>query len=278
MTLGVTGEEIKMNKNYEETINSKEEKPEIIEDVMAPKLVEETVEKPSVVLFEPVQKNETSINNKTVENNSFVLNTVPETAPELVFGSISNTKANSDSLKINTSTTNAFLAKPNNIYIENANAIVEKTEPKPLPQNVIELSLDVPIIENNHFEETEELPAMEMVIKNENVEPNIFSIHDENNFEPINNNTSIEEQEEDSLTKSAERTKKLRNLSFNFDNLDANVYDNEPAYLRRKNEIHQTLANVEKFYSNYTVSVDENNEAKINTNSKNSFLEGDRPD
>ena len=91
-------------------------------------------------------------------------------------------------------------------------------------------------------------------------------------------NANETEDEVDSLTQAAERTKKLRNLSFNLNAADNEQLTNEPAYIRRKTEIHNTLANVEKFYSNYTVNVDDANGIKINENSKNSFLDGEKPD
>jgi cell division protein FtsZ len=166
--------------------------------------------------------------------------------------------------------------------------MVNKVEPIAIPkqENIVEWDMPTVVTSNNEAEQPEEL-VMELIIKEEKVAP-VISIMVE---EPIVNSevamqenvlasatNEQQEVEEDSLTKAAERTKKLRNLSFNFDSAEADTFENEPAYLRRKNEIHNTLANVEKFYSNYTVSVDDNNEAKINTNSKNSFLEGEKPD
>jgi hypothetical protein len=171
-----------------------------------------------------------------------------------------------------------FLAKPVNIYDESAlqkeeSAVINKVTP-----NTIELSV------NNTKEDEPEVYEMEVVIKNEvpevvHQQPAVGQIEVATMEQELTEEAPPEiTSEEDSLSKAAERTKKLRNLSFNFNAAEADEFENQPAYLRRKTEIHNTLANVEKFYSNYTVSVDDNNEAKINTNSKNSFLEGERPD
>ncbi len=174
-----------------------------------------------------------------------------------------------------------FLAKPTNIYnnvvSEQQNITPLKTEIKK-DENVIVWDLQ--------NENKEDLQPMQLVIKEENVTPIINVTTIVNNTEPLvsaidatqNNWQAPVNIHEDELSKSADRTKKLRNLSFNFNGLDADALETTPAYLRRKDEIQNTLVNVEKFYSDYTVNVDENNETTINTNSKNSFLEGERPD
>ena len=74
-----------------------------------------------------------------------------------------------------------------------------------------------------------------------------------------------------------DRIAKLRNLSFNVNAADPNnEFESVPAYLRRNMELHNSIANVESFYSNYTVKSDENDEANIG--SLNTFLDGDKPD
>jgi cell division protein FtsZ len=176
-----------------------------------------------------------------------------------------------------------FRAKPTNIYDNNASQhlfVNETTKPENKSTIVWDMSNDT----------TDELPPLGLVIKNESIEeqPAILPSTPQVQPEPIAMHTSINptqnnwnnavNPDEDELSKSAERTKKLRNLSFNFNGLDADELENTPAYLRRKDDIHNTLASVEKFYSDYTVNVNDNNEATINTNSKNSFLEGERPD
>ncbi len=274
MVLGENVEETKVQKDYIE-INVAPVVTEIVVDKMAPQLVEMEQAKPAVVIFEPIIK-EVSVPEfpKESEMISFVLDTQEEKIQEVVI----EQKVENVTLPLPTTT---FLAKPNNIYDENAIINTTVAATSKMPENVIELSLDTPIMEMEKEEEEEYMP-MEIFIKESlEAEPVITAIVD---VQPEVEETIIVEskiefiEEEDSLTKAAERTKKLRNLSFNFNNIEADEYENEPAYLRRKMEIHNTLANVEKFYSNYTVSVDENNESKINTNSKNTFLDGEKPD
>ena len=52
--------------------------------------------------------------------------------------------------------------------------------------------------------------------------------------------------------------------------------DSDVAYLRRNMELHNSIADVESFYSNYTVKSDDNN--LIEPGSINSFLDGKKPD
>jgi len=74
-----------------------------------------------------------------------------------------------------------------------------------------------------------------------------------------------------------ERIAKLRNLSFNLNAADPNnEFESVPAYLRRNMELHNSIADVETFYSNYTVKSDQNNQAEIST--INTFLDGKKPD
>jgi cell division protein FtsZ len=178
--------------------------------------------------------------------------------------------------------TNNFLAKPSNIYTTGDVPPLQITPAQQPPANVIVWDLQ------NESEEA--MPPMELVMKNdtpimqETPMPTMQDVRNDEmpNIQPLqpvaNNWDGMPQMPDDELSKSAERTKKLRNLSYNFNGVDSDELENTPAYLRRKDEIHNTLASVEKFYSDYTVSVDDNNETKINTNSKNSFLEGERPD
>ncbi len=94
--------------------------------------------------------------------------------------------------------------------------------------------------------------------------------------------SSVEEppmvdEAEELKRRAMERIAKLRNLSFNVNATDPNnEFESVPAYLRRNMELHNSIADVESFYSNYTVKSDENNKAEIST--INSFLEGKKPD
>ena len=269
MTLGVLGDEIKMENGYvpaEQLVTI----PTPIQDAMAPQLVEPISTRPSIITFEPVQVIPTIVAEPTTElPQHYVLQTT-ETVIDTTFVSPE---------PVVVATTN-FLAKPTNIYDPTVIVPVVNTI-QPNTTNTVELTIDHKLVTNSEVAATENI-EMELVIKEEmpitiapvQTEMNLQQAAPINAFEPP---TPLPE-EEDSLSKAAERTKKLRNLSFNFNANDAEEFENEPAYLRRKNEIHNTLANVEKFYSNYTVGVDDNNVAKINENSKNSFLEGEKPD
>jgi cell division protein FtsZ len=69
----------------------------------------------------------------------------------------------------------------------------------------------------------------------------------------------------------------LRNLSFNIHASDPNnEFETVPAYLRRNMEIHNQIADVETFYSNYVVKSNDQNQTEIST--INTFLEGKKPD
>ncbi len=77
--------------------------------------------------------------------------------------------------------------------------------------------------------------------------------------------------------KAMDRIAKLRNLSFNINAADPNnEFESVPAYLRRNMELHNSIADVESFYSNYTVKSDKDNQAIIGT--INTFLDGKKPD
>ena len=95
--------------------------------------------------------------------------------------------------------------------------------------------------------------------------------------------SSLEEQivineDEAQRAKAAERLYKLRNLSYNFNAADPNnEYENVPAYVRHNFHVNSnTMATVEKFYSNYAIETDDNNNTHIST--INTFLEGKKPD
>ena len=88
---------------------------------------------------------------------------------------------------------------------------------------------------------------------------------------------AMQDEAEDLRRRAMERIAKLRNLSFNINAADPNnEFETVPAYLRRNMELHNSIANVETFYSNYTVKSDDNNQAELST--INSFLDGKKPD
>ncbi|MCW5914302.1 MAG: cell division protein FtsZ [Chitinophagaceae bacterium] len=162
----------------------------------------------------------------------------------------------------------SFLAKPAQIYVEE----------RPLKDSIIFENPSA--IQSN---KTEEDPSdeMQLVEKSSN-----------NTTEPVDEpkvsqtlpimTSDVEEppmvdKTDDLRRRATERIEKLRRLSFNVNAADPNnEFETVPAYLRRNLELHNSIANVETFYSNYTVRSDENNQVEIS--SLNNYLSGKKPD
>jgi len=158
-----------------------------------------------------------------------------------------------------------YLAKPSQIYAE--------AKPKSESNSTDEL---LPVQENK--QEDEPVIEMQLVVKShqaaedeqhvQTTQPIMIS----NVEEP-----AMQDETEDLRRRAMDRIAKLRNLSFNINAADPNnEFETVPAYLRRNMELHNSIADVESFYSNYTVKTDDNNQAEIST--LNSFLEGKKPD
>jgi cell division protein FtsZ len=159
-----------------------------------------------------------------------------------------------------------YLAKPSQIYVEEEARAKSNTTEEPLPLQIT-LQEDEPVVE------------MQLVVKNSHEaaeEPKI----DQQTQPIIMSNVedpAPQDETEELRRRAMERIAKLRNLSFNINAADPNnEFETVPAYLRRNMELHNSIANVENFYSNYTVKSDENNQAEIST--INTFLEGKKPD
>ncbi len=160
-----------------------------------------------------------------------------------------------------------YLAKPSQIYEEEQpyqkSKIVEEPIPLQRPVRADEPVIEMQLVVKNSLEATEE------------TEPNVQQA------QPIMI-SSVEEplkvdDTDESRRRAMERIAKLRNLSFNLNAADPNnEFESVPAYLRRNMELHNSIADVESFYSNYTVKSDQNNQAEIST--INTFLEGKKPD
>ena len=165
-------------------------------------------------------------------------------------------------------TSGGYLAKPSQIYAEEKLKNESKTidEPTTLQKSkqedepVIELQL---VVKNSHEaveEEKEKKVRQTMPIMMPSVE------------EP-----PMVDETDELKRRAMDRIAKLRNLSFNVNAADPNnEFESVPAYLRRNMELHNSIADVESFYTNYTVKSDENNKAEIGT--INSFLDGKKPD
>ena len=158
-----------------------------------------------------------------------------------------------------------YLAKPAQIYVEE--------QPKPESNSIDEL---LPVQGNQ--QEDEPVIEMQLVVKShqaaeeeqhvQKTQPIMISDVEE---------PAMQDEAEELRRRAMDRIAKLRNLSFNINAADPNnEFETVPAYLRRNMELHNSIADVESFYSNYTVKTDDNNQAEIST--LNSFLEGKKPD
>ena len=161
----------------------------------------------------------------------------------------------------------SFLAKPMQIYAEETPSIPEsnsKEEPLSFHQPV---QADEPVIEMQLVVKESQKAAEEKPLVQQ-TQPIMMS----NVEEP-----AMQDETEELRRRATERIAKLRNLSFNINAADPNnEFETVPAYLRRNMEMHNQIADVESFYSNYTVKSDNKNQADIS--SLNTFLEGKKPD
>ena len=165
-------------------------------------------------------------------------------------------------------TSGGYLAKPSHIYAE--------PEPKPESKTDENITpLQVPA------QEDEPVMEMQLVVKNSDDAAEEEKEKKVHQTMPIMMSDAEEPpmvDEADELKRRAmDRIAKLRNLSFNVNASDPNnEFESVPAYLRRNMELHNSIANVESFYTNYTVKSDKDNKAEIGT--LNTFLEGKKPD
>jgi cell division protein FtsZ len=179
-----------------------------------------------------------------------------------------NEEPNKDASKP-VSSTGAYLAKPQNIYVKE-----EKPQPESNTTEELTPLQSTPQADEPVFE-------MQMVVKDSHEAAEEKPLVQQTQ-QPTKTMSSVEEpalqdETEELRRRAAERITKLRNLSFNINAADPNnEFESVPAYLRRNMELHNSLADVESFYSNYTVKSDENNQAEIST--INTFLDGKKPD
>lgn len=160
----------------------------------------------------------------------------------------------------------SFLTKPTQIYAEEKPAIQESNtteEPLPVKQSIQEdepaVELQLVVKESTNAAEEPVAQPSQPIMKS-----------------PVEE-TALQDETEELRRRANERLAKLRNLSFNVNAADPNnEFETVPAYLRRNMEMQVQLAEVENFYSNYTVKPTENNQAEIGT--INTFLDGKKPD
>ncbi len=158
-----------------------------------------------------------------------------------------------------------YLAKPAQIYVEEQPAHKSNSTEEPTPLQ-ISVQEDEPVIEMQLVVKDSQKAAEEK--PDDQTQPIMMSTVEE---------PAMQDETEELRRRATERIAKLRNLSFNINAADPNnEFETVPAYLRRNMEIHNQIADVESFYSNYTVKSDENNQAEIGT--INTFLDGKKPD
>ncbi len=160
----------------------------------------------------------------------------------------------------------SFLAKPAQIYAEEKPAIQESgTNENQLPmqpslqEDEPETKLKLVIKETQNAAEEPVVQQTQPIMRSSVEEP------------------ALQDETEELRRRAMERIAKLRNLSFNANATDPNnEFETVPAYLRRNMDMTNQIADVESFYSAYTVKPSETNHAEIST--INSFLDGKKPD
>jgi cell division protein FtsZ len=165
------------------------------------------------------------------------------------------------------SSTGGYLAKPSNIYVEEQKPTTKSNTVEELTSTQTNMQEDEPafemrmVVKDSH-QAAEEKPIVQQT------QPIMMSRVEEQ---------AMPDETEELRRRAMDRIAKLRNLSFNINAADPNnEFETVPAYLRRNMELHNSIADVESFYSNYTVKSDENNQATIGT--INTFLDGKKPD
>ena len=175
---------------------------------------------------------------------------------------------NKEASKSSALSSGGYLAKPAQIYVEEAPANSESNsneEPLPLQKSARE---DEPVIEMQLVVKDSQKAAEEQPPIVQQTQPIMMSAVEE---------PAMQDETEELRRRATERIAKLRNLSFNINASDPNnEFETVPAYLRRNMDMTNQIADVENFYSNYTVKTDDNNQAEIST--INTFLDGKKPD
>ena len=172
---------------------------------------------------------------------------------------------NQEASKSSPLSSGGYLAKPAQIYVEEQPAHKSNSNEEPTPLQ-ISAQEDEPVIEMQLVVKDSQKAAEEK--PNDQTQPIMMSAVEE---------PAMQDETEELRRRATDRIAKLRNLSFNINAADPNnEFETVPAYLRRNMEIHNQIADVESFYSNYTVKSDDNNQAEIGT--INTFLDGKKPD
>ncbi len=252
---------------------------QFVEDEMMPKLVETKSEK---IKVEPPGK---ITGEKAVEKIDeapvfFEISSAKDQTPVIAFD-IPTTPVPSEKPVIKTSvqtiistnknasnapSSGVKLAKPAQIYVEEQPEAKSNSKEELLPLQITIKADETGIEDMQMVVKSHQAAEEEQIVQQ--TQPIMMS-----NVEDL----APQDETEELRRRAIERIAKLRNLSFNINAADPNnEFEMVPAYLRRNMELHNSIAEVENFYSNYTVKSDDNNQAEIST--INSFLEGKKPD
>jgi len=175
---------------------------------------------------------------------------------------LENKEASNDTLQ----SSGGYLAKPTRLYAEEEPPVIKSNSTEePLPLHTTaqedEPEIEMHLVVKDSQKAAEDKPS-------DSTQPIMI---------PSVEEPAMQDEAEELRRRAMERIAKLRNLSFNINAADPNnEFETVPAYLRRNMDVHNQIADVESFYSNYTVKSDENNQAEIGT--LNTFLDGKKPD
>jgi cell division protein FtsZ len=260
-----------------ETIELKESLQPILTEMVtntAPVVMMPKINTPESVGEKPVEKKEEKTYMELVYSQP-LSNEPAVKAPILSNEKIATTKVENNSPA--SAVSGGYLAKPSNIYADqrSADTCPEHLEKIPPVKHSI---LETPDLLSALKEETSSL-EMQLVIKDD-----LSNAADEPRAPQAQNQTFFMAEEpamldeaEEQKRRAAERVQKLRNLSFNVNNVDPNnEFETVPAYIRRNLELYNTVSPAENFYSNYEVKADDKNNGTIST--LNTFLDGKKPD
>jgi len=234
---------------------------EKVSDEMMPKIKEEAAEEPTLLQDETIVDDSVPVFFEISSpldqvspisfdfNEELTLNKKKETTLE-------NQK--SDQL-----TSGGYLTKPSQIYVEEPTALNNDTQKE---------------VHTKESIDDNALPIFKLVEKEEETnQPVAQEIYVQSAETSASVQNALPDEEEELRRRAHERIAKLRNLSYNAAATEnSNEFETVPAYLRRNTDMTNQIANVETFYSAYTVKSNENNQAEIST--INTFLDGKRPD
>lgn len=279
--IGVLGENASVKNNQQVEIPSLPIEsanpfaPVLIEDVPAPNMVEPIKQEENVEPVFMILGDVTTENVATIEEKE---DSAHEETMELQLTLAEESITDSNAKEPATVVTSTFLTKPTQIYttLPKTTVTVDEAEKTMEPVMKVEPAIGNEV-KKNIFENEEQFD-MELVEKEET------EIGKSDDWEQAittdaaySNDLSEEEQQKRRAQERVDKIKKLRNLSFNFNAADPNnEFEQVPAYMRRELDLHNSIANVENFYSRAQVKTDQNDQASIST--INTFLDGKNPD